>query len=223
MAKYLLKDNNGRTLATLPGVLDPVALTGVETSSSSNLVTVASTTGLYAGMAVSIPNIPAGALIHAVKSTTVIELWASSWDATNGVFTTSAANANASATATGMLGSAQGFNARCRVSEFYARGTWRNTHRLSTNFGAGTFAGAGSTGLSSGSGQAFIPSAKTITTGYYTITNGDMVATDELAATPLKRHNGEPWSFYIVVHTSGHQSIIPAAPDQTLHYNGPDA
>jgi hypothetical protein len=211
MAKYLLKDNNGRTLATLPGVLDPVALTGVETSSGSNLVTVASTTGLYAGMAVSIPNIPAGAFIHAVKSATVIELWASSWDATNGVFTTSAANANASATATDMLGSAQGFNARCRVSEFYARGTWRNTFRAQ-----------GFMAVSFGNTDP-IPWTTVPTYSGTTLSSVTARSSDEVLATPVKRHNGEPWSFYIVVHTSGHQSVLPADPEQTLHYNGADA
>ena len=225
MAKYLLKDDNGRTLATLPNVLDPVPLAGVETTSSSNLVTVTSTTGLYAGMAVSIPNIPGGAFIHAVKSATIIELWASAWNATTGVFTTSAANAQATAAGSDLVGSAQGFNPRCRVSEFYARGTWRNLH--ASNSHGGQIVGPSgfelTTGQQFGSGVAIVPSTGAVSSGVYVQTAASIAVSDALAATPMKRHNGEPWSFYILVHTGGHQSVVPADPEQTLHYNGADA
>jgi len=70
-------DESGRMVATLASVLAPVALTGVETSSGSNLVTVASTTGLYSGMAIHCPNLPPNCIIHAVKSSTELEIWAS--------------------------------------------------------------------------------------------------------------------------------------------------
>lgn len=218
-ASYLLKDSNGTTIATLPGVLDVVALTGVATnvtSGTENQVTVASTTGLYPGMPVSIPNIPDGAFIHAIRSSTVIELYRSAWDATTGEFTTSAANANATAAASGLLGHAHGFDARCLVTQFYARGTWRNTVRapgfLATNWIPAT-----------GNGQLPFTTEPLYTGNPPALSSLTTRVSDELQATPLKRHNGEPWACRLVVHSGGHLSTVPADPDYTFHYNGPDA
>ena len=216
-ATYLLKDSNGTTIATLPGVLDVVALTGVATnvtSGTENQVTVASTTGLYPGMPVSIPNIPDGAFIHAIRSSTVIELYRSAWDATTGEFTTSAANANATAAASGLLGHAHGFDARCLVTRFYARGTWRNTVRA-PGFQAVSWVEA------TGNGQLTFTTEPTYTGT--TLSSVTTRSSDELKATPLKRHNGEPWACRLVVHSGGHLSTVPADPDYTFHYNGPDA
>lgn len=224
-ASYLLKDSNGTTIATLPGVLDVVSLTGVATnvtSGTENQVTVASTTGLFPGMPVSIPNIPDGSFIHAIRSSTVIELYRSAWNATTGVFTTSGANANATAAASGLLGQAHGFDPRCLVTQFYARGAWRNKHKVQsslfyvnpTGFQLMTNPGAGS---------ALLPTTFTLANGAATMTAGEMRVTDELAATPLKRHNGESWACRLVVHSGGHLSTVPADPDYTFHYNGADA
>lgn len=216
-ATYLLKDSNGTTIATLPGVLDVVALTGVATnvtSGTENQVTVASTTGLYPGMPVSIPNIPDGAFIHAIRSSTVIELYRSAWNATTGEFTTSAANANATAAASGLLGHAHGFDARCLVTRFYARGTWRNTVRA-PGFQAVAWVEA------TGSGQ--LPFTTEPAYSGTTLSGVTPRVSDELKATPLKRHNGEPWACRLVVHSGGHLSTVPADPDYTFHYNGADA
>ena len=216
-ATYLLKDSNGTTIATLPGVLDVVALTGIATnvtSGTENQVTVASTTGLYPGMPVSIPNIPDGAFIHAIRSSTVIELYRSAWNATTGEFTTSAANANATAAASGLLGHAHGFDARCLVTRFYARGTWRNTVR------APGYTVQASVHVT-GTGQ--LPFSTEPTYSGTTVSSVTARSSDELKATPLKRHNGEPWACRLVVHSGGHLSTVPADPDYTFHYNGADA
>lgn len=233
-ASYLLKDSNGTTIATLPGVLDVVSLTGVATnvtSGTENQVTVASTTGLFPGMPVSIPNIPDGSFIHAIRSATVIELFRSAWNATTGVFTTSGANANATAAASGLLGHARGFDPRCLVTQFYARGTWRNIHSTegSPLLGTGTVNVTISEGaaryaeIGFGKGVAIIPTAGTVSAGVHQATAFEYLKSDHLFATPIKRHNGEPWACRLVVHSGGHVSTVPADPDYTFHYNGPDA
>lgn len=233
-ASYLLKDSNGTTIATLPGVLDVVSLTGVATnvtSGTENQVTVASTTGLFPGMPVSIPNIPDGSFIHAIRSSTVIELFRSAWNATTGVFTTSAANANATAAATDLVGRAHGFDPRCLVTQTYARGTWRNIHSTvgSPLLGPGNIGSTISDGSARiaetgfGKGVAIIPTAGTVATGILQATAFEYLKSDHLFATPIKRHNGEPWACRLVVHSGGHLSTVPADPDFTFHYNGADA
>jgi hypothetical protein len=224
-ATYLLKDANGTTLSTLPSVLEPVSLTGVATNvtiGTENQVTVASTTGLFPGMPVSIPNIPEGSFIHAIRSATVIELYRSAWNATTGVFTTSAANANATAAASGLLGLAHGFDPRCLIAAMYARGTWRNKHKGDSKM---FFVNPSGFSVVQGitPGAALIPTTFTYASGTASMTAGQMRVSDELEATPLKRHNGEMWACRYVVHTGGHVSVVPADPSYTLHYNGPDA
>jgi hypothetical protein len=231
-ASYLLKDSNGTTIATLPGVLDVVSLTGVATnvtSGTENQVTVASTTGLFPGMPVSIPNIPDGSFIHAIRSATVIELYRSAWNATTGVFTTSGANANATAAtapATDVVGRAHGFDPRCLVTQFYARGTWRNIHSSNSRSGQSGYSDSLEelmVGHQYGQGVAIIPTAGTYAAGALIMTAHTVATSDTLAATPIKRHNGEPWACRLVVHSGGHLSTVPADPDYTFHYNGPDA
>jgi hypothetical protein len=52
------------------------------------------------------------------------------------------------------------------------------------------------------------------------MTAGVMRTSDELAETPLKRHNGEPWSFFQLVSTGGFRSLVPALPNRELIYSG---
>lgn len=223
-ADYKYFDNGEER--TILNVLNPVSLTGVQTTSGQFLVTVASTTGLYPGMAVSLPHIPAGAFIHAIHSATVIEIWASAWDASTGVFTTSGANAAATTTDTtgNLIGTAQGFNPRCLITQTYARGTWRNIHNSDTNGGLHTYLNTlqeFKEGHQYGLGVAIIPTSGTYHSSGYLVMNGHTVQlSDTLAATPLKRHNGEPWSFFILVSTGGFQSFVPALPGRELIYSG---
>ena len=63
-AEYKYYDANG-TERTISKVLDPVPLTGYVTVSGSNFITVASTVGVFPGMAVKGTKIPLGAFVHA--------------------------------------------------------------------------------------------------------------------------------------------------------------
>ena len=214
-ATYKLKDSNGRELCSIPSVLTPVALSGVETNASSNknLVTVESTANLFPGMPVAIPGMPFGCFIHSILSSTQIELWRSEFNRATGVWTTSAANADATKTATGQTGYAYGYHPACVIELAYAMGMWRNLH--SSDTALGNPVNSANEYLSHdtyGEGVAIVPTTGTVATGIYTMTAGDVRTTDTLAATPLKRHNGELHGLRPFVHTSGLLSHIAANP-----------
>lgn len=211
---YTIKDRDGRTITTVPDVIAPVALTGVETSSGSNLVTVASTASLYPGMPVAISNIPPGAFIHAIRSSTVIELWRSAFS-TSGAWSTTAANANASTATTGMSGYAYGYHHACLIELAYAMGMWRNLH--TSNGGLGGVAVATGTELVAhetfGRGVALVPTSGSVSAGLYVPTAFDVRTADTLAATPVKRDNGERWGMRPFVQTGGALSQMSGRPD----------
>jgi len=216
-ATYKLKDSNGRELCSIPSVLTPVALSGVATDASSNknLVTVTSTANLFPGMPVAIPGMPFGCFIHSILSSTQIELWRSEFNRATGVWTTSAANADATKTATGQTGYAYGYHPACVIELAYAMGMWRNLHSSDTSNGSPTIVGAYGENLAHetyGEGVAIVPTTGTVATGLYAMTAGDVRTTDTLAATPLKRHNGELHGLRPFVHTSGLLSHIAANP-----------
>lgn len=212
---YTITDRDGRTITEVPLVLPLVALTSVETSSGSNLVTVGSTTGLYPGMPVAIPNVPAGSFIHAIKDSTTIELLRSVFS--SGAWTTVAANANATASDTGLSGHAYGYHPGCLIEQAYAMGMWRNLHasrssgaaQVSTNFKEVT-----SSELF-GRGVAIVPSGGTWSGQIFTPTSAGstVAASDDLAASPAKRHNGEIWGMRPFVQTAGALSHVAARPD----------
>jgi len=219
-ATYKLKDSNGRELASITSVLAPVALTGVSVSSTSNLVTVDSTTGCYPGMPVAIPNVPAGSFIHAVKSSTVLELWRSAWDTSTGVWTTSAANANATATASSLTGHAYGYHPSCIMAQTYAMGMWRNLHDSNSSNGSATVVGAYGENVAHhtyGNGVAIVPTAGSVSTGLYLASTAEPRLSDSLSATPVKRHNGEIWGVRPFIHTSGFLSHVSANPEHHIH------
>lgn len=214
-ATYKLKDNNGRELCSIPSVLTPVALSGVETNASSNknLVTVESTANLFPGMPVAIPGMPLGCFIHSILSSTQIELWRSEFNRATGVWTTSAANADATKTATGQTGYAYGYHPACVIELAYAMGMWRNLH--SSDTANGNTVHSFNEILSHdtyGEGVAIVPTTGTVAAGIYSMTAGDVRTSDTLAATPLKRHNGELHGLRPFVHTSGLLSHIAANP-----------
>jgi len=207
MATYKIYDSSARLVSTVVEVLAPVALTEVSTTSGSNLVTVASSANCYPGMPVAIPNIPLGAFVHSIKDATTLELWRAVWDTTTGSVSISAANANATASASSMLGRALGYCPFCIVPNFYLQGTWRNSLQPSTL----DFKGAGA--------PASIIASEEITS--FTLNTSTATPTygakgDEYAATPLKRHNGEPWGVRYFVSTGGLISSIPADPKYTV-------
>ena len=215
-ATYKLKDNNGRELCSIPSVLTPVALSGVATDASSNknLVTVASTANLFPGMPVAIPGMPFGCFIHSILSSTQIELWRSEFNRATGVWTTSAANADATKTATGQTGYAYGYHPACVIELAYAMGMWRNLHSSDTANGQPAYSNIEYLSHDTyGEGVAIVPTTGTVTgAGLYSMTAGDVRTSDTLAATPLKRHNGELHGLRPFVHTSGLLSHIAANP-----------
>jgi len=215
---YDIIDRDSREITSLASVLSPVTLSSVSTSSGSNEVTVGSTTGCYPGMPVAIPGVPVGSFIQAVKSSTVLELWRSAWDSSTGAWTTSAANANATATASSLTGYAYGYHPLCVIEQTYALGMWRNIH--SSNVGLGGVAVASGTELTShetfGRGVALVPTSGTLSGGLYSATAVDIRVADTLAATPVKRHNGEKWGVRPFVQTGGLLSHVPARPDWSV-------
>jgi hypothetical protein len=204
MPKYQINNAQGVTLATIPDVLAPVALTGVTTSAGSNLVTVASTSDLHAGMPVAIPNMPENAVIHAVKDGTTIELFASRF--TGGAWTHSAANAQATASDNNLQGRAYGFHAGCVVRHLLPKGMWRNTIR------ANAFPTATLSNVYSAPGNPWV-NAPGFNNGTTTLATMKTYLSDELSDSPVKRENGETWGFYPMVQTSGLLSRIPADED----------
>ncbi len=227
-ATYKLKDSNGRELASITSVLAPVALTGVSVSSTSNLVTVDSTTGCYPGMPVAIPNVPAGSFIHAVKDSTTLELWRSDWNTSTGVWTTSAANANATDTASSLTGHAYGYHPSCIMAQTYAMGMWRNLYDSNTANGSAVI--PKETFFSSvqdyneyvahntyGNGVAIVPTSGSVSAGRYAMSAGSPRLSDALAETPVKRHNGEIWGVRPFIHTSGFLSHVAANPEHHIH------
>lgn len=219
MATYKYLDENGRP-QTIAGVLDPVALTGVSTTSGSNVLTCASTTGVYPFMPVSAPNFPVGVFVGAVKSATELELWLSTFNRTTGVWTTTAANANATASGSSLLARAHGYSPACIIEQAFALGTWRNLFRTTDR----TIATSGAGGTYTGPGVATIPdytftNAGTSTWAMYPDADTITVSSDEFKATPVKRHNGELWGCRPLVSTGGHLSHVPAHPKCAVFYS----
>lgn len=215
---YDIIDRDGRQITSFGNVLGMVALTDVETNSGSNLVTVASTANLYPGMAVALPNVPHGCFIQAVRSGTVIELYRSTF--ASGAWTTVAANANASGSATGMTGHAYGYHPLCVIETAFAMGMWRNLHTSNTGLGSVGINTASFTEMTAhdtfGRGVALVPTAGTVTTGVYSATAVDVRTSDALAASPAKRHNGEIWGLRPFVLTGGVQCHVVARPDWSV-------
>ncbi len=216
---YDIIDRDSREITSLASVLPPIALTSVSTSSGSNAVTVASTTGCYPGMPVAIPGVPPGSFIHAVKDSTTLELWRSAWDTSTGVWTTSAANANATGTASSLTGHAYGYHPSCVMALTYALGMWRNLHDSNSSNGSATVVGAlgeYTAHNTYGNGVAIVPTSGSVSTGLYAMSAGSPRLSDTLAETPVKRHNGEIWGVRPFVQTDGLLSHVPANPEWSV-------
>lgn len=211
MASYKIYDDSGRLISTVVSVLTPVALTNVATDGSTSVITLDDTTGCFPGMPISAPYVPQGSFIAAVMSSTELLLACSAWNATTGVFTTSYANAVTTDTGSSMSGYAYGFSPMCLIQNFFPLGTWRNLASSQFSYKVG---GANT------SETAFTANAEV--TGY-SLVGTPVVATptygvksDVVAATPLKRHNGEPWGYYPFVSTNGLLTCIPANPQYQI-------
>jgi len=220
---------NNRLVTTIPGVRAPVPLAAVATTLASNLITCTSTVNVYPGMPICCPGIPIGTFVAAVQSGTVLELALSIFNRTTGVWSTTGANANASATATGLTALAFGYHPFCVIEQSFPLGTWRNEIRNSSvEIPTSTFIASG-TVLLSGSAKLQVPglmSAATASIDQATPSVSTTVVTptfdvkdDTCAATPLKRHNGEPWGIRPVICTGGQPSHIPASQEWFAHFS----
>ena len=167
-------------------------------------------------MPVAIPNIPAGAFIHAVKDSTTIELLRSVY--ASGAWTTVSANANATAAATSMTGHAYGYHFACIIEQAYAMGMWRNLHGsralVQTQLGSATPEIRYNDMY--GRGVAVVPTAFTVNAAGLVGNAGEVRTSDDLAASPVKRHNGEIWGVRPFVQTGGALSHVPARPDWSV-------
>lgn len=204
MPTYKIYDKRrpGRLIATLSDVLATVTLSSVETTSGSNEITCASTTGVYPGMMIACPGIPHGASVLAVKNSTTLLLHATIWTAsTTQAFSLSEANANASATDSSLTAHAYGFNAVPQV-RWVPRSTWRNLIRAPGFINAGA---------------AWVDGVNNPFTTVPTLTPAaisalETVTSDELKTTPALRHKMSPEAVWSFVGTSGALQIIGADP-----------
>lgn len=212
MASYKIYDDSGRLISTVVNVLVPVQLTGLATNGTTSLITVDDTSSCFPGMPICAPYVPQGSFIAAIKSNTELLLACSKWNPSTGVFTTSYNNAITTTSDAGpMSGYAYGFSPMCLIQNFFPLGTWRNL--VSSQFSY-------KIGGSRTSETAFTANAEV--TGY-SLVGTPVVATptygvksDVVAATPLKRHNGEPWGYYPFVSTNGLLTCIPANPQYQI-------
>jgi len=226
---------NGREQYTVPNVLAPVALSGVETTSTSNIIvhTALSGSAVYPGMSVRGPGIPLGSFIGAIKDSTHLELWCSTWNASTGVWTTSAANANATATATGLSAYAMGYDPLCVIMQFLPMGLWSNEVGSTTlqvptyatwAASSGNTAGAlvSGPGIVTANAEVTAATWDTATPGVVTLTPAYGAKSDSYATTPLKRHLGRPAGVRLLFSTGGHVSHVLASDEWDVVYAGAD-
>lgn len=234
MPSYKVFKNN-RLVTTVPGVLAPITLAGIETVNGSNVITHTALSGsnaVYPGMSVRIPGIPPGSFIGAIKDSTHLELLCGAWNATTGVYSISATNAQATSAGTisGLSGMALGYDPLCIIAPTFLLGTWRNELESNTFTIPTIVPWAASSGNTSGAtvaGNGAIVSNSEVTgatvnyatTGVTTVTPTYGIKSDSLAATPLKRHNGEPWGLRLLFSTGGAMSHFPATPEWLIHYS----
>lgn len=232
MGKYLYKNESGKTLQEIPLVLPPRRLTGVVTDDTSNIVTVDSTEGVWPGMAYDGPYIADGvhAYVRNVLSETALEIWGSKWDAGTGFFTLSAEDGVPAETDSdpGRMATVSGFrdNALC----FDPQGVWMNEIESTGTVAmpVGYTNGGGSNLLSSHMSKmpytfdpqyTFAGGAATM----LTIGQPLIFKSDSMADVPLKRHNGVPRAFWLLVSAGGYVSKLPALSKHSCAFAGTDA
>ena len=211
---------------TITNVLEPVELTDVEVDGTTNLITVAETSTVYPGQAICCPGVPLGAFVHSVRKSTgnptTLELWKSEFNRTTGVWTTSGTNANSTDAYSGTTAMVYGFSPFAIVELAYAMGMWRNTISTKANgnlvYGSTLKEVQYSDGF--GRGVALVPASGSWSGQLFTPSGSPtFYLSDELNATPLKRHNGELHGAYIVVSQHGYHSVVQALPGRELIYS----
>lgn len=214
MGKYLYTNGQGET-QEIPLVLPPLELTEVQVLENSNVVTVASTAGVWPGMAYFGPKMKDGvrAFVQNKLSATKLEIWGAKWDPETGFYTLSAENGRATAddNTAGNLATVCGFG-RLPDVVFRPGGLWSNN-----------FESTGVTNIPVKVADATVvqttqTKAPLVFDPKYTWTSGTVVNISEpqvhksdcLAETPLKRHHGVPQDMWVLVQEGGYVSVLPA-------------
>lgn len=194
-AIYQVKNENGNVLREIPLVLAEVRQTGCATSTST-LLTVASIVDLYVGMGVCCHQVVQGTYIVAIKDATTVVL-----------------SAAATGTTTGLVVCFKGFNF-VTISKSADRGWWRNTVNGTTSFAFLNTSASQVTPTSINGSFNLVPNTFGSLGGP---TGYEVFKSDELSATPTLRTKTENWSFWTLVSTGGHISVIPFDPEHSLH------
>lgn len=216
----------GREVQTIPNVLGRTTLAAFSITATESVATVTSTADVIAGMPICGPGLPVGAFVAAVRSATELDLAVSTFNRSTGAWATAAVSA--SATISSKTAEVFGHHPLCVVEQALPMGMWRN-HVPTINMQVPVVgeAASGNVVIISGAGNVSGPaevtalvSTRSGATSTLTPTFG--IKDDSLAATPIKRHNGEIWGVRPLVSTGGHVSFIPAHPDWQVIYAGAD-
>lgn len=216
----------GREVQTIPQVLPRVVLAGYAITATESVATVTTTAAVIAGMPICGPGLPIGAFVAAVRSATELDLWVSTFNRSTGVWATAAVSA--SETVSSKTAEVFGHHPLCVVEQTLPLGMWRN-HVAASSVQVPVVGEAASGATVTISGAGTVQAAAEITAlvstrsgATSTLTPTFGVKDDSLAATPLKRHNGEIWGVRPLVSTDGHVSFIPAHPDWQVIFAGAD-
>lgn len=194
-ATYQVKNENGTVLREIPLVLGEVRQSGCATATST-LLTVTDSSGLYVGMAVCCYQVPEGTYIMAIKDGTSVVL-----------------SQAATGTATGLTVCFKGFNF-VAISKEADRGWWRNLVSGTTGWQFLNTAASLSTPTALNGPWTVVPKTFGSLGGPVTY---DVHKSDELSDTPELRTKTEHWSFWTLVSTGGHISLVPFDPEHSLH------
>lgn len=216
MAKYEYKDSQGELKQTVALVLPPKRLTGVETDDTSNIVTVASTEGVWPGMAWDGPYIADGvhAYVRAVLSATRLEIWGVKWEPGTGFYEMSAENGVPMETDSDPDLIAHVSGVREFALLFEPQGVWRNEIAAKGVVNIPVKVADATVVQTTQTEFPFtLDPAYTWTTPATVVNVGQPVVhkSDSLATTPLQRHNGVPVQCFVLVSEKGYLSVLPAA------------
>lgn len=217
MAKYEYTNAQGEVVKTIDLVLPPTRLTGVETDSTSNIITVDDTDGVWPGMAWNGPYVADGvhAWVRAVISGTKLEIWGARWNAATGFFEIGSELGKPTVTDDDaeLIAQVSGFREFGLVVE--PTGLWRNEIESTgvVNIPLTTMASTVALTTITRFPYTFDPKYTYAGGGAYNVNVSlpEVVRSDTMAAVPLQRHRGEPMWCYMLVSAGGYVSILPAA------------
>ncbi len=193
---YVVTNDSGNELRTIPNVLAEVRQSGCAVD-TTNIMTVTDSSPLFVGMGVCCLNVPEGTYITAINSETEVTL-----------------SEEGTGTSGSVMACFKGFNF-VTISKSADRGWWRNTVSGTTAWDFKTSNAAHVNPMQINGPFALVPKTfDGFTGGPITY---DVHKDDSLAAEPSLRTKTEHWSFWTLVSTGGHISVIPFDPEHSLH------